>query len=698
MSLKRLTITISSVLTASSFGLFSQESAGGMDTVELDQFEIRSEFSIEDLNVDLSRSVLNENVLDIYGSTQLQDLSGLAPNLASINSDTRGFGDILSMRGSANSIFFGSPSVGLYVDGVPGGSVSTYPGELVNISSISILSGPQSTRFGRNASSGMIDIRTRRPGSESRQALQLEYGSYESIIIKGLSDGPISDSAAYSASIGYNARDGYIDNVVSGKTVDDRESLSGRLNFFMNPSDDLELRFGIFAESINDGATRLSSLFSPDPYEVSSNVEGITELDRMQLNFQLTKAFDQGELTATTSYQDWDLDPNLTDLDLSFFDFGFSKVSQDEELFNQEFRFISDSDLSSIRWTAGLFFMDSETNGDATRQFPVPAGGFIPPGFVLTEQTIFEIERQNIAAYINADTTLSDNVVLNTGLRFEENQSSIVRTKVSTNNFNFPGPPEPGVNDSQSETKAAGTIGLTITTTDSLDFIVRSSISHKPEGYSGFTSNPVFTRFNSEKLWSNELGINFTSEENRVSGSLMVFRNDTDDYQYERTVPFSTDFVVINAEKVSSDGIEGKLVFNPSQGLFFDFQAGYTNADFEKHLDSMGVDVSGNSVPFIPEYTVRTGVRFELENGLFGSSSYTAYGNTYYDELNQERFSQSSFGIWDAQIGYRHNNFSIAVYGRNLAEEHYFQFINPEIQAGSPGAPQRFGLRLDLIF
>ena len=695
---KRLTITVSSILTAGTCGLFSQESPDGMNTVDLDHFEIFSEFSINDLNVDLSRSALNENLLGIYGATQLQDLAGLAPNLSSINSDTRGFGDILSMRGSANSLFFGSPSVGLYVDGVPGGSVFTYPSELVNISSVSILSGPQSTLFGRSASAGMIDIKTRRPGAESRQALQLEYGSYESIIIRGLSDGPISDTAAYSASIGYNARDGYIDNVVSGKTVDDRESLSGRLNFFLNPSDDLELRFGIFAESINDGATRLSSLFSPDPFEVSSNVEGITELDHMQLNFQLTKDFDQGELTATTSFQDWELHPNLTDLDLSLFDFGFSKVIQDEELITQEFRFVSDSNLSSTRWTAGLFFLSSETNGDATRQFPVPAGGFIPPGFVQTEQTIFEIERQNIAAYINADTILSDKIVLNTGLRFEENQSSIVRTKISTNNFNFPGPPEPGVDESQSETKADGTVGLTIDASDSVDFIVRSSISHKPEGYSGFTSNPIFTRFNSEKLWSNELGINFRSEENHLSGSLVAFSNDTDDYQYERTVPFSTDFVVINAEEVSSEGIEGKLVFNPRQGLFFDFQAGYTDAQFDKHRDSLGADVSGNSVPFIPEYTVRTGVRFELENGFYGSSSYTAYGKTYYDEQNQAGFAQSSFGIWDAQLGYRSENFAVSVFGRNLAEEDYYQFINPEIQAGSPGAPQRFGLHLDLFY
>jgi iron complex outermembrane recepter protein len=678
--------------------LEAQNRTQQMDTVELDLYEVRSEYRFEDIKVELSQSELNANILDIYGATQLQDLGGLAPNLSFINSDTRGFGDILSLRGSANSIFFGSPSVGLYVDGVPGGSVSTYPSELVNIASISILSGPQSTRYGRNASSGMIDIRTLRPGTDAQQGLTLEYGSYDNIIVQAHSSAPVSDTFAYSVSAGYNTRDGYIDNVATGDTEDDRESISGRLNFYLNPSDDLEMRFGVFVETVEDGGTRLSSLFSPDPYEVSSNVVGITELDRLQLNFQLRKALEQGELTATTSYQDWDLDPSLTDLDLSPFDFGFSRVLQQEELWTQEIRFESDPDLSSTRWTAGLFFLDSSSNGDATREFPVPPGDFVPPGFVQTEQTIFDIDQQNLAAYVNADTTLSETVVLNAGLRFEDTKSSIYRIKNSSNNFNFPGPPEPAVDASQSETLVSGTIGITVAASETIDFIARSSISNKPEGFSGFTSNPQFTRFASESLLSHEIGINFSNEDQRVAGSLVAFVNETDDYQFERTVPFSTDFVVVNADKVSSNGFEGKLVLNPVNGLFFDFQGGYTNAEFDKHTDSLGADVSGNSVPFIPEYTLRTGIRVELEGGIFASTSYTAYGKTYYDEQNQNGFAQGTFGTWDLQIGYRKDNFSIAAYGRNLTDENFYQFINPEIQAGSPGAPQRFGLRLDYIY
>jgi outer membrane receptor protein involved in Fe transport len=54
--------------------------------------------------------------------------------------------------------------------------------------------------------------------------------------------------------------------------------------------------------------------------------------------------------------------------------------------------------------------------------------------------------------------------------------------------------------------------------------------------------------------------------------------------------------------------------------------------------------------------------------------------------------------VWDLQLGYRKNNFTISVFGRNLTDESFYQFINPEIQAGSPGAPERFGLRIDFIY
>ncbi|MCB1120538.1 MAG: TonB-dependent receptor plug domain-containing protein, partial [Verrucomicrobiae bacterium] len=593
--------------------LTAQTSSDSMELVDLEAYEIQSEYRFDDLKIDTSSSQLNENLLGIYGSTQLQDLSGLAPNLSFINSDTRGFGDILSMRGSANSLFFSAPSVGLYVDGVPGGSVSTYPGELDNIASVVIRSGSQSTLYGRNASAGIIDIRTRRPGDATRAALQLEYGDYDTQVAKALVDGPISDTVAYSASVGYKAHEGYIDNIAAGDTEDDRESIHAKLNFYLNPSDDTEMRFGVFAEEVDDGATRLSSLLSPDPYQVSSNVRGVTQLDRLQLNFQFRKQLDAGELTATSSYQDWDLNPSLTELDLSPYDFGFSRVLQDEAVFSQEFKFVSSPDNSSTRYTVGLFYFDSSTDGDATREFPVPPSDFVPPGFVQNERTLFEIDNQNIALFANATTAVSDKVSLNYGIRADQNRSSIHRTKTASNNFGYPSPQDPVVDESQSETEGSATIGLTFDAGEGLEFILRSSLSQKPEGYSGYTANPNFIQFDSEHMISYEAGINYMTPDEAIETSVVVFVNDTDNYQFERTVPYSTDFAVENAENVSAEGIEGKMVINPAGGLFFDFQAGLVDARFDKHLDAFGNDVSGKHVPFIPKYTLRMGVRCEWQ-------------------------------------------------------------------------------------
>ena len=40
----------------------------------------------------------------------------------------------------------------------------------------------------------------------------------------------------------------------------------------------------------------------------------------------------------------------------------------------------------------------------------------------------------------------------------------------------------------------------------------------------------------------------------------------------------------------------------------------------------------------------------------------------------------------------------MTLYGHNLADEDFYQFINPEIFAGSPGAPRRFGVKVSFEY
>ncbi|MEY4941648.1 MAG: hypothetical protein RIQ93_3383 [Verrucomicrobiota bacterium] len=681
------------ILTASAAGIsFAAETK-----TEMAPFKVEAEFGVDGLRIQNSNAVLNPYLLEQHGVAQLQDMSGLAPNLYTSNSDSRGFGDVLVLRGMANSIFFSAPAVALVVDDVPSGSVSSYPTALLAIDSFTVKAGSQSTDYGRNAPGGVIDIKTRAPGATQRGSVQIDYGSNNFAALNAVFDGPIADRLGYSLSVSTLERDGYIENTYRRRSADDRRSIAGRGTLYWKPGDDLQLRFGALVEKVDDAAVRLSSLFSPDPYVVASDLNSETKLDRLQLSFQAKKGFAWGTLIATTSHQDWEVDPASTDLDLSPRAMAFSRVAQSEKLWTQEFRFESKPDASRPKWRTGLFYSHSEIEGDALREFGV-ASPFLPPGFVQTERTIFGIGQWNLAAYGNIEQRVTSKSTVEIGARIEHVDSDLDRTKFSRNNFGFPSPPEPAITSGQRGAYLSLQAGAAHSVSDSLSLQARLSLAHKPEGYSGFSGNLARARFAGEQTVSGEAGLTFGPPKGRFGGSLLGFWNIIDRYQLERTVPGSTDFVVVNAAGVTARGFEAKFMWNPVERLWCDFQAGYTEATFDDHRDAKGGSVNGKRVPFVPKFTLRAGATVDLGRGFALNGSYAAVGRTYFDEPNTAMFSQKAYGVVNAQLRYRRGHWTATVYGHNLTRENYYQFINPEIYAGSPGAPRRYGAQLSFHY
>ncbi len=689
----RHTIPVLVAATCAATTLLSAAAAPAPETMS--PFRVEAEFGVDGLRIQNSSAVLNSHLLTQHGVAQFQDITGIAPNLFLSHSDSRGFGDIVSLRGVTNSIFFSSPGVGLYVDDVPGGNVAAYPSSLIDIESVVVRAGPQGTDYGRNAAGGVIDIRTRTPGGSHRGHLQAEYGSENLTAFQGAWDGPLSPQLGYTLALGYSDRDGYIDNTFLRRSVDDRRSLAGRAALFYQPAADLQLRFSVLAEKFDDGGQRLSSLFSANPFTVQSDLNGETQIDRLQLSLQARKKFSWGSLVATTARQEFDLNPSVTDLDLSPLPAAWSRVLQNEETWSQEFRFESLPSTDKSAWRAGLFLAETDTDGDATRQFFVPpAPPFVPPGFIQNERTTFSITQKTVALYGSVDRPLTRDLLLKVGARFEHSDAEIDRAKLARNNFNFPAPQDPRLALASDDQYASGSAGLVYAVNEALSLQARSAISHKPAGYSGFVARAASARFDAEQQWANEVGLTFGPRQGRFGGSLMGFLNRIDDYQFERTVPGSTDFAVVNAPEVTSRGVEAKFMFSPVDKIWWDFSAGWVDTTFERHRDANGADVAGRRVPFVPRHTLRTGVTVELGHGLTANASYAAAGRTYYDERNTSRFSQGAYGIVNAQLRWRIQRVTVAVYGHNLTDKTYYAFINPEIAAGSPAAPRRFGVQL----
>ncbi|MBM3854295.1 MAG: TonB-dependent receptor [Verrucomicrobia bacterium] len=685
-------------VAAAAFGPSPARAAADSRATVMSPFRVEAEFGVDGLRIQNSQSVLNAHLLEQHGVGQLQDVSGVAPNLYSSHSDTRGFGDVLALRGITNSIFFSAPSVALYVDDVPAGSVSAYPSTLLDVESFIVRAGPQGTDYGRNAPGGVIDLKTRAPGGTHQGRVRLDYGSFNHSAVLASFDGPLGSRFGYTAAVGISDHDGYIQNTLLRRTADDRRAVAGRGALHWRPDANTQLRLGLLFEKIDDDATRLSSLLGPDPFKVASNLNGTTSIERLQLSFQAKRKFGWGTLVATTSRQQWDLDPSLTDLDLSPLPLGISQVVQSEELWTQEIRFESAPGPGRPQWRAGLFYADADNDGRAMRQFAVPPSAFVPPGYVQTERTHYGIGQQSLAGYANLDQPIAAKTTLRLGVRLEHASSDIDRTKVASNNLGFPLPQDPRLDRSQDHDDVSASAGIQHALSPALSVQARTALAHKPEGYSAFSASPALARFGGERQWAHEVGLTFGPPKSRFGGSVLAYWTTIDGYQFERTVPNSTDYVVVNANEVSARGLEAKFMWSPVERIWWDFQFGYARTVFEDHRDATGARIDGRRVPYVPRLTLRTGVTCDFGRGFSASASYAAVGRIDFDERNTALFSQKGYGLVNAQLRYRVGAWAVAIHGQNLFDQDYRQFINPEIFAASPGAPRRLGVQLAYEF
>ncbi len=632
-------------------------------------------------------SVISPQSLELFQASSFSDLTGIVPGFNVVSADSRGYGQVVTMRGSTNTLFFGPPALGLTIDDVPLGHAFSYPSGLLEMEEVRVYRGPQGPNFGRNGPAGMVEMFTPRPGEKFAGSFTTEYGSYDHVGLGLQTSGPLGGDFSHTLQLFHDQRDGYVRNTFLGDETDDREATGGLFNLFWNPSDDFELRLRYYGEFVNDGSQRLSALSSADPFNDSSDFRGATDLERHQLSLHSRKDFDWGKMETITSYQTWDLDPSTVDLDLGAgLGDNRSRIVQNQDLISNEIRFSSVDD-ARLRWRAGFFQMMIENDGLATRRFLVPQ----PPYPTAIEDTQFSIDQLNLATFGNVTWQASERIALDAGLRLDYHESEIDRLK--TSNLGAPAP----VRGSDDEMFVSPVVGLTYAITPTLDGFVRSSIGNKPGGFTAFVDSVNGPEFERETNWSNEIGLQYDNPDEDLRIGLRAFWDQIDDYQFNQSVPFSTDFAVVNADEVTSLGMELDLAWTPIERLTIRSSLGYVNAEFDSY-SAFGNNFNGKEVPFVPEYTGSTGIRYDFESGFFAQTSVRVSGSTSFDAANTGTFTQDAYALWDAEIGYATERFTIALFGRNLLDEEYYSFINPQIAAGSPGDPQLLGLRLRTMF
>ncbi|MDB4485589.1 TonB-dependent receptor [bacterium] len=647
---------------------------------------------------------LSAEELEIFQTQKVKQLLGQVPGFASTASDSAGFGDFIGVRGTGNTSFFGPAGVAMTVDGVPYGDAYTYSTDFFDLESAQLHRGPQGAYFGRNGAGGLLEFKTPGPTADPYYRLTTEYGNYDAFGARFLASGPINDKFAYTFQAYYNERDGYIDNVNLGTDVDSRERFGALANLYYRPSADLELRFRAMIETARDGGQRLSILpgtVSPfrvpsgDPFQTSSNVLGETSLDRQQFSFHLTRDLGWATFKSISSFQKWSLGPNFSDLDFddSPFFSSTSDILQNQNYMTNDFRLVSDETLD-FRWQVGLFRSKTESDGIATRVFPDPMTfdpmTFFP--FPTSETTSFDSQRENYALYGNVALDLSDRLTLEAGGRIEYVDSKLTRSKIKDGAAD----PSKDFSGQTDDWYFSPTLGLSYEASNDVTLFARTSIGVKPAGFTAFSDDSATASYEDETAWESEIGVRLSDPDEKWNLELRGYYKEIDDYQLNRSVPV-TDYIILNAEEVRAIGIEAEANWNPSDRLAISASVGWSEIEFEKFNDGTD-DLSGNRVPFVPEFTAGLGFRYEIGDGFYVSSAYRAIGSVNYKDDGSSTFKQETYQILDAQIGYEGENWSASVFGHNLLDENYSSYISPQISAGAPGTPALYGVRMSIEF
>ena len=285
-------------------------------------------------DVPIPVSVIGGKQIDDAGAFNVNRVKEFVPSVQLYTSNPRNTG--INIRGLGSP--FGltndglDPGVGFYVDGVYYARPAAATFDFIDVERIEVLRGPQGTLFGKNTTSGAINITTRKPSFKPGASFEVSYGNYGYIQAKASVTGALSKKFAARLSFSGTQRDGVIENVRTGKYTNDISNLGFRGQLLYKPSDNTSISL-----SVDDSRQR------PDGY--AQVVAGVVQTKRAayrqfnaiiaDLNYKLpsNNAFDRvvdhdtpwrsgtdlggvslnidtkigpGTLTSTTAWRYWD--------------------------------------------------------------------------------------------------------------------------------------------------------------------------------------------------------------------------------------------------------------------------------------------------------------------------------------------------------------------------------------------------------
>jgi len=577
--------------------------------------------------VPISIAAYGADALDSSGISSLAELAAAAP---SVEYDvSQGFGPgsktNLAIRGISSGV--GTSTTGIYIDDTPihsrTGTVSLFGNPmplLFDLDRVEIDRGPQGTLFGAGSEGGVIRLIGRDPDLQSWSALA--RGTVAGTVVSGptyetgaAAGGPVAEGkAGLRFSLWQQELGGFVDRVdpFTGAMVDRAAnsslSRSGRAVFSAAPTDWLKVTASLFEQSVHnhDSPAYFEGLSDPaegrfrngrllrqpvtDDFLLPSFKMEATSGDVLLTSVTSYFARSGHSIYDGTSYNGAVFGPLLSygsplgnAFPTSPADAAPVAATISQRQFSEEVRVNSIDADAPLRWTAGLFYDRSDQHDRQVAHDPFYIGAFfgLPAPTLFAYVSLAQLDSQ-IAGFAQLDERLAEGLTLTLGLRYAQSWTAFSQAAagviVSSRGI---------ASGKQSERPA--TPKLTLSYDVSPGAMIYASAA---KGYRAGGGNPppfvevspacdrvaTLTSYNSDSLWSYELGAKDRRLGDRLQIDASVFHVDWKNMQQLIGVPACALDYIDNVGAATSNGFDLAVKARPIASMLVSLSAAYTDA------------------------------------------------------------------------------------------------------------------------
>ncbi|MFR9577856.1 MAG: TonB-dependent receptor [Rikenellaceae bacterium] len=631
------------------------------------------------------------------------------------------------------------PVVGLNIDNVPYLNKNAFDTDVMDISRMEILRGPQSTLYGRNTMGGVVNIYTLSPVEFEGAKLGLEYGNGNTYRVRGSIYNRLSDIFAISASAYYSSTDGFFENEYTKENCDTEREGGARLRIVHYPTKNTTIDNTLSFSILDQGG------YAYRPLE--TNVISYNEIcgyDRTMVSNGLTINHKHEKFTSSsiTGYQFLN-DKMQLDQDFSTDDIFTLQQAIREHTITQDIVVRSNSTKKYNALFGAFAFFKNQTMGapvtfeqqgiedlifanvsiDVGDYYVANSDNFLLDsdiktnslGAALYHESNLKLNRWELKAGIRLDYEMakidyhsftdasatrynSDDEVV-----WEKDLSIDLADKMKLDYFEIL-PKFSATYKINSRNMLYGSIAKGYKAggynTQMFSDILQQELMTK-FGLSALYSAEEIISYRPEYSWNYEIGAHLANRNRTLTADLALFYIDCLDQQITVLPEGSvTGRMMTNAGKARSYGVEASAVWRVGR-FTLNGSYGYTNAKFIEYNDNEE-DYAGNVIPYAPQQTIYGAINYEIAvdnktiNKIEIEANTNGAGRIYWREDNS--YSQPLYALLGASVRLSNSRYTLTFWGRNLTNKKYdtFYFESMDKEYAQQGRPLSFGATLNL--